>query len=82
MRLRPDFQAAVSLKNRVHRESGEQVAEPISPQHYRRWHSPYVIPGGTGTRPKADGAHVNFLKKSIHLFLLQLVSFTVDGDPL
>ena len=32
MRLRPDFRAAFSLKNRLHRESGEQVAEPISPQ--------------------------------------------------
>ena len=31
MRLRPDFRAAVSLKNRVHRESGEEIAEPISP---------------------------------------------------
>ena len=29
MRLRPDFRAAVSLKNRLHREPGEQVAEPI-----------------------------------------------------
>ena len=39
MRLRPDFPAAVSLKNRLHRESGEEIAEPISPQQYRRWHS-------------------------------------------
>ena len=38
MRLRPDFRAAVSFKNRLHRESSEQVAEPISPQQYRRWH--------------------------------------------
>ena len=38
MRLRPDFRAAVSLKNRLHRESGEQVEEPISPEQYRRWH--------------------------------------------
>ena len=30
-RLRPDFRAAVSLKNRLHRESGEEIAEPISP---------------------------------------------------
>ena len=28
----------LSLKNRIHRESGEQVAEPTSPQQYRRWH--------------------------------------------
>ena len=39
MKLRPDFRAAVSLKNRLHRESGEEVAEPISPAQYRRWHS-------------------------------------------
>ena len=34
MRLRSDFRAAVSLKNRLRRESGEQVAEPFSPQQY------------------------------------------------
>ena len=39
MRLRPDFRAAVSLKNRLHRESGKEIAEPISPQQYRIWHS-------------------------------------------
>ena len=38
MRLRPDFRTTVSLKNRLHRESGEQVEEPISPEQYRRWH--------------------------------------------
>ena len=39
MRLRSDFRAAVSIKNRLHQESGEEVAQPISPQPYRRWHS-------------------------------------------
>ena len=39
MRLRPDFRAAVSLKNRLFYESGEEVAEPISPARKRRWHS-------------------------------------------
>ena len=38
MRLRSDFQAAVSVKNRLHQESGEEVAQPISPQQYRGWH--------------------------------------------
>ena len=38
MRLRSDFRAAVSIKNRLHHESGEQVEEPISPEQYRRWH--------------------------------------------
>ena len=39
MRLRPDFRAAVFVKIRLHRESGEEIAEPISPQQYRKWHS-------------------------------------------
>ena len=30
--------AAVLLKNRFHPESGEEVAQPKSPQQYRRWH--------------------------------------------
>ena len=38
IKLRSDFRAAVSLKNRLHRESGEQVEEPISPERCRRWH--------------------------------------------
>ena len=36
---REDFRAAVSIKNRLHRESGEEIAEPTSPQQYRRCHS-------------------------------------------
>ena len=39
MRLRSDFRAAVSIKNRLHRESGEEFAQPTSPQQHRRWHS-------------------------------------------
>ena len=38
MKLRSDFRAAVSLKNRLHRESGEQVEELISPEQDRIWH--------------------------------------------
>ena len=38
MRLRSDFRAAVSIKKCLHRELGEQVAEPISQEQYRRWH--------------------------------------------
>ena len=34
MRRRSDFRAAVSLKNRLHHESGEQIEEPISPEQY------------------------------------------------
>ena len=81
MRLRPDFRAAVSLKNRLHRESGE---EKLQNQHT---HSntgggtlPQAIPGGT--RPKVGGSHDKNCKEMTSSFLLQLVSFTVDGDPL
>ena len=38
MKLRSDFRAAVSIKNRLHCESSEQVEEPISPEQHRRWH--------------------------------------------
>ena len=39
MRLRSDFRAAVSLKHRLHRESSEEIAGPMFPAQYRRWHS-------------------------------------------
>ena len=38
MRLRSDFQAAVTIMNRLHREPGEERAEPIPFQQYQRWH--------------------------------------------
>ena len=38
MKLRSDFRAAVSMKNRLHHESGEQVEKPISPEQYSIWH--------------------------------------------
>ena len=44
--------------NRLHRESGEERAEPLPFQQYQRCTPlPQVIPGGIGTRPKAGGAH-------------------------
>ena len=39
MRLRSDFRTAVSLMNRLHRESGEERPEPIPFRQYQRWHS-------------------------------------------
>ena len=32
--LRSDFRAAISMKNRLHNESGEQVEEPIHPEQH------------------------------------------------
>ena len=57
VRLRSDFRAAVTIMSRLHRESGEECAEPFSFHQYRRGTLLQVIPCGTGTRPKAGGAH-------------------------
>ena len=38
MQLRSDFRAAVAIMNRLHRESGEERAEPFLFQQYQRWH--------------------------------------------
>ena len=38
MSLRSDFRAAVTTMNHLHRESGEERAEPIPVQQYQRWH--------------------------------------------
>ena len=68
MRLRSDLRAAVTIKNRLHRESGEKSAEPI---HFNSIKGgtllPQAIPRGTGTRPKAGGAHEfsSFFKKFV-----------------
>ena len=37
MRLRSDFRAAVTIMNRLHRESGEERAEHIPFHQYQRW---------------------------------------------
>ena len=70
MRLRSDFRAAVTIMNRPPRGSGEEVAEPMPLLNNIKDGTflPQAIPGGTGTRPEAGGAH----EWSIHFFgLLQ-----------
>ena len=66
MRLRPDFRAAVSLKNRPHRESGEEIAKPISPQQYRRWHS--SSSDSWWDTSKSWWSSCFFFERSLHLF--------------
>ena len=39
MKVQSDFRAAVSIKNRLHHESGEQIEERLHPDQPRRWHS-------------------------------------------
>ena len=56
MRLRSDFRAAVTIMNRVHRESGEERAEPILFNSTKG--GTLLLPvlrGGIGT--KGGGAH-------------------------
>ena len=38
MKLRSDFREAVTIMNRLHRESGEERPEPIPFHQYQRWH--------------------------------------------
>ena len=38
MKLRSDFRTAVTLMNRLQRESGEERPEPIPFHQYQRWH--------------------------------------------
>ena len=69
----------LSIKNRLHRESGEQVEEPISPEQYRRWHPSSSTSCCDKSEWNWKWAHKIFFEV---FFLLQLDSFTVDGDPL
>ena len=39
MKLRSDFREAVTIMNRLHRESGEERPEPIPFYQYKKWHS-------------------------------------------
>ena len=39
MKLLSDFRTAVTIMNRLHRESGEERPEPIPFHQYQRWHS-------------------------------------------
>ena len=39
MKLRSDFRTAVTIMNRLHRESGEERPEGILLHQYQRWHS-------------------------------------------
>ena len=39
MKLRSEFRTAVTIMNRLHRESGEERPEPIPFHRYQRWHS-------------------------------------------
>ena len=61
MRLRPDFRAAVSLKNRLHYESGEQVEEPIFPDQYRIWSPSSSTSWWDKSEWNSKRAHKNFL---------------------
>ena len=60
MKLRSDFRAAVSIKNRLHHESGEKVEEPISPQQYKKWHPSSSTSWWDKSEWNWKWAHLNF----------------------
>ena len=61
MKLRSDFRAVVSMKNRKHHESGEQIEEPISPEQYSFCGIPLQAhQGGTSLNWNWKSAHKNF----------------------
>ena len=82
MKLRSDFRAAVSMKNRLHHESVEKVEEPIHPDQYRRWHPSSSTSWWNKSEWNWKWAHNSIFLIDEISFLLQLVSFTVDSDPL
>ena len=74
MRLRSDFWTAVTLMIRLHRESGEECAEPIPFQQYQRWHpSSSILQGWIGLK--------NWWS-SIFIFFVVVGSFTADSNLL
>ena len=79
MRLRPDFRAAVSLSKTVLTVSpANRLHNQFLQHNIGDGTLPQAIPGGTRLTG-VGGAHKKMFKW--HIFL-QLVSFTVDGDPL
>ena len=73
MKLRSDFRAAVLMKNRLHHHSGEQVEERLHQVQQRRCHAS----SSTSWWEKSEWDWVDQIS-----FLLRLLSFTVDSDPL
>ena len=98
MKLRSDCRAPVLMKNRLHHDSGEPIEEPIHRGQQRRTQQgqevfsddyfsntrvdrhtgcEYWMPSSSSSRSYTQ----KFLFGS-DLFLLRLVSFTIDSDPL
>ena len=86
------------MKNRLHHESGEPIEEPIHPGQQRRNNkdkkfSPKITSPaleltniqdgdiGLHLQIPRGGTHPNGVGSELTIFL-QLVSFTVDSDPL
>ena len=76
------FELVVSMKNRLHHESCEQVEEIIHLDQCNRWHPLSSTSLWDKSQWNWKGVHNFFKKKWTRFFLLQLVSFTVDSDRL
>ena len=64
MRLRSDFRTAVTIMNRLHRESGEECPEPIPFQQYQRWHP-----------SSSSSSWWNWDKKLVELIIFKLLQY-------
>ena len=60
MKLRSDFRTVVSMKNRLHHESGQQVEELIHPDQYRIWHPSSSTSWWDKSESNWKRAHKNF----------------------
>ena len=93
MKLRSDFPAAVMMKNRLHHDPGEPIEEPIHPSQQRRirqgqeffsedYFSSARVDQHTGWQYWSSSPSSSKMLCSNLSFLLQLVSFTAESDPL
>ena len=71
MKLRSDFRAAVLMKNRLHRESGEQV-EKASPIQINK-------DDGVHLQARRGGTSLNGVESELIIFLIDQICFATVG---
>ena len=69
------------MKNRLHHESGEQVEERLHQDQYKEDGIHLQAQRGV-TSLNGIGSELTKFSNCSNLFLLQLLSFTVDSHPL
>ena len=80
VKLRSDFRAAVSMKNRLHHESGEQIEERFI--QINKDDGIHLQAHRGETNLNGIGSELTKFLNCLNLLLLQMVSSPVDSDPL